>query len=114
MSTPYEELASNTNRIAGTNVASGMEPLAIGTRKRLSGMNSKLQLSDMGRQNRYRDIMRRMQQDKIDKDNEFDAMDMPGFIPGVGNIIGGVGARDKAGQMNNYYDQMFKQYGPAR
>ncbi len=106
--TPYEQLAQNINGIAGTNVATGQEPMTIASRRNLGGINNRMTLSDMARARKHQMLMQQFQAEQLQKQGEADPLDFLSVIPGIGNIIGGIDKRDQAGAMSRR-----SQYGPA-
>lgn len=103
----YQQLANSINGIAKTNVASGVEPLTIATRRALSGINSNMTLQDMARNNRHRQQMSQFDMQNWHQQNDASPLDFLSMIPGISNIVRGRQQKDQADQIASRY-----QYGP--
>lgn len=94
---PYDELAGNFNKIAGSNIVSGNEPLSIAARRRMNTAQQGIRMNSMDMQNRLKQMALQQQEDEI-KQSEDPLFDILGLLSGGASVAHGIGAKDKAGR----------------
>lgn len=108
----YEQLASNLNNVAKTNVATGTEPLTIAARRGLADANQGIRLHGMDRQDLFKQLMDLFQSQQDEKNQKASPYDYFGAALGAGgSIASGLMARDKAKAQQDQLDSIFSRFG---